>query len=355
MPRENSFSDTSGRSLTPDLEDELAAAAAPSPSSPISPAVPTSPVVTSAPRDVKSPSIHSKATHNTQRARPSFSAKDRFRATVRKVIQLQRSTTVIASHGIGAEPGVDPRRESALINYGHIKQDCVIEVVDYSAVRSSVGRMTNREFVNLLNDPAASSPEPWVKVRWINIGGISWDIASTLALKYGKHILRHGFEGILLTLSAGIHPLALEDVLHQGSRSTRSKADYYPKHLFLRILCHELEDPDELIADQGMSPAYGSTLTEMPRSCSPPPFTKHDAANNHKVNLEAEGYDKVEVTDEDHTMYNGSAPNSRFSTRWIKRRRPLSLHHQKDLENTVPTRSKLSALSGIRKEVSIIR
>lgn len=34
-----------------------------------------------------------------------------------------------------------------------------------------------------------------------------------------------------------LHPLALEDVLHDRHHA-RSKADYYPKHLFLRILCH---------------------------------------------------------------------------------------------------------------------
>lgn len=45
-----------------------------------------------------------------------------------------------------------------------------------------------------------------------------------------------------------LHPLALEDVLN-GNPHTRSKADYYVRHLFLRVLCHELgsgEDPTPL-------------------------------------------------------------------------------------------------------------
>lgn len=121
--------------------------------------------------------------------RPIFDTPtERFRAAARKVIQLHRSTSVLTSGarpGVGAEPGIDPRRESAFVNYGHIKQDCVIEVMDYSGVNISVGRMTNREFVGMMRDDRASAREPWVKVRWINIGGISWDVISAVALRYG--------------------------------------------------------------------------------------------------------------------------------------------------------------------------
>jgi hypothetical protein len=99
---------------------------------------------------------------------------------------MHRSTNVITGRGVGAEPGVDPRRASADAQFGGIRQDCVIEVADYSAVRSSFGRMTNREFVNLMNDPAASEREPWVKVRWINIGGMSWDVIKAVSIKYGQ-------------------------------------------------------------------------------------------------------------------------------------------------------------------------
>lgn len=88
--------------------------------------------------------------------------------------------------GAGAEPGVDPRRASADAEYGGIKQQCVIELVDYSAVRTSFGRMTNREFVEYMNDSKASVREPWVKVRWINIGGLSWDVLKALSIKYGE-------------------------------------------------------------------------------------------------------------------------------------------------------------------------
>lgn len=41
-----------------------------------------------------------------------------------------------------------------------------------------------------------------------------------------------------------LHPLSLESVLqHRGN--ARSKADYYTKHLFLRVLCHTLSEDDD--------------------------------------------------------------------------------------------------------------
>lgn len=93
-----------------------------------------------------------------------------------------------------------------------------------------------------------------------------------------------------------IHPLALEDVFHTRSQ-TRSKADYYNKHLFLRILCHELGDPDA--EPKTESAAFGSTLTDAPRSSSPLPFE------------DGEGYEMMEKDDK--TLF-GSFPNSAKST-----------------------------------------
>ncbi|KAI6015631.1 hypothetical protein EDC04DRAFT_2903730 [Pisolithus marmoratus] len=198
MPRENSFTDSVGRSLTPDLDEVQAEPAAPEP---------------------------------RQRLRSGTrttltSPKARFRACVQKVIHLQRTSTLFARYGsAGAEPGIDPRRDSASLHYGHIRENCIITLIDYSSVRSSVGRMTNREFVSLLADRRAGEREGWVKVRWINICGVSWDVISALALHYD------------------LHPLAIEDVLHRRGHQ-RSKADYYLKHLFIQVLSHTLYDPD---------------------------------------------------------------------------------------------------------------
>lgn len=114
--------------------------------------------------------------------------KDRFRSSVKKVINIKRMYGFTAKHRVGAEPGIDVRCAAASNAYNHFKTNCVIEIAEYSTIRSSFGTMSNREFVNYLEDTAASEREPWVKVRWINIGGISWDVVRALALKYGERL-----------------------------------------------------------------------------------------------------------------------------------------------------------------------
>lgn len=187
MPRENSFSDE-GRSITPELDqDELVAS--PPPMSPkdekaAPPTQPTSPrskvpgstaKSTSASVNVKSPTSPTSRQPLGQSTSFHGTPTDRFRSVVRKVMHMHRSASYIQGVvGVGAEPGVDPRRDSATRAYGHIREECMIEIMDYSSVRHSFGRMTNKEFIELLADPKASQPERWVKVRWINVGGISW-------------------------------------------------------------------------------------------------------------------------------------------------------------------------------------
>jgi hypothetical protein len=190
MPRENSISDEAdGRSLTPDLDEERA------PKSPTySNAAPDLPNSSDAPKRSDSlnpkslPSLRIRKLNGRSASHlpPALSPRDRFRATVRKVMQLHRTTTLFSTYGVGAEPGVDPRRNSANLAYGHIHENCVIEICDYSSVHASFGKMTNQDFVDFMNDPTASAKEPWVKVRWINIRGISWDVISAVAVKYGK-------------------------------------------------------------------------------------------------------------------------------------------------------------------------
>jgi hypothetical protein len=187
MPRENSFSDSVGRSLTPDPED---GPRDPRPRSPVT-----------AVNRVKS-SVKSYRTKSIKSVRPSFAKQgqadvqptlspiERFRMSVRKIMHINKTSSCFTGKGPGAEPGVDIRRDSAYLNYGHIRQNCNIEVADYSSVRSSFGRMTNVEFINFLNNTQASEREPWIKVRWINVGGISWDVIRALALKYGMADLR---------------------------------------------------------------------------------------------------------------------------------------------------------------------
>ena len=117
---------------------------------------------------------------------PQKHPKHRFRAAVRKVIAVHRTSSASLRGCLGAEPGADPRRRDSVVAYKHVYQKCVIDVIDYSSIRCSFGRMTSTGFINFLQNDQASAREPWVKVRWINVGGISWDVISALALKYGN-------------------------------------------------------------------------------------------------------------------------------------------------------------------------
>ncbi|ESK93464.1 putative magnesium -like protein [Moniliophthora roreri MCA 2997] len=354
MPRENSFSDSEGRSLTPDLSDEEDREDVDAPS-------PISPTYTSNPNRIPSPvepdrvfgtrqpensttaphkngngltdvlkaasrskhSLHSNPGVISPHERPLLHPRERFRSAVRKVMAMHRSATMLHMRigGVGAEPGLDPRRASADLEFGKIRQDCVIEVLDYSSLSHMYGRMTNKEFVNFMADSKANKREPWVKVRWINIGGLSWDIMKAVSLKYD------------------IHPLALEDVFHRREQ-TRSKADYYPKHLFLRVTCHELgKDEDEFEAEAHTSAAYGSTLTDLPRSSSPLPFTEEEQmALDYSM-------DDSQYDDYDEKTVFGSAPTSRKSTMRKRTRRQRS---KNDLEQNVPHRS--SIMSFVRQQ-----
>jgi hypothetical protein len=99
--------------------------------------------------------------------------------------------------GAGAEPGINPRRTSASEKYGHFKQDCIIEVADYTTDDVSVKRLGNAELLELMKEPSPPHHPPRAGttgsvrtgVRWINIGGIDWGIMSALALKYGAYLL----------------------------------------------------------------------------------------------------------------------------------------------------------------------
>ncbi|KAG2140989.1 hypothetical protein DEU56DRAFT_278126 [Suillus clintonianus] len=328
MPRENSYTDSVGRSLTPDLEDEFAPSlAAPRSSSPthIEPSLPSNissqePVPQSR-RRASSSIIPSSLRPKRAAALHFQTPKDRFRACVRKVISMHRTTTVISGFGLaGAEPGIDPRRQSAYLHYAHIRERCEIQITDYSSVRSSFGKMDNERFVQMFNDERSSEREPWVKVRWINVCGTSWDVMSALALKYD------------------LHPLALEDVLHKRGH-TRSKTDYYSQHLYIHVLSHTL------VSSSSSPNSYVPEDQDPPRSSSPGPMTPGDYYKNEHF----KGSDvHAEVGDEDRTMYGGSSPATwRLGSTIRSRRSPKA-----DMESAARVKEDdLAALtSATRKE-----
>ncbi|KAF4606103.1 hypothetical protein EYR38_000148 [Pleurotus pulmonarius] len=183
--------------------------------------------------------------------------------------------------GAGAEPGINPRRDSAFAEFGHIKQASQIEVVDYSNEKIASSVYDNAGFIHALRDKTRFAREPWATVRWINIGGLSWDVLSSVAVAYD------------------LHSLALEDVLQEQGHN-HSKADYYQNHLFLRILCHSLaSDTDEHDTDiSGLPDSVAFPRTASPLPVSSPSFN-------------------LDYTPEDNS--NGAEKPSRFS--FLTRRR----------------------------------
>ncbi|KAF9535631.1 magnesium transporter [Crepidotus variabilis] len=275
MPRTNSLSDSEGRSITPEPGDEDYPISALAASSPVN-GRPRASMdhhahgITSALERIKT---HSR--HTLQRppvsAFSGLTPKDKFRAAVRKVVSLRRGLTFPGIIGrVGAEPGVDPRRPQADAAYGHLRAKCDIEIIDYSAIRRVSKKLNNLEFMQFMDadSPDPVRRDPWVKVRWINIGGISWDVIKALGIKYN------------------LHPLALEDVV-KGNPRTRSKADYYTRHLFMRVLCHQLGEAE-------LRNAHNVYKTE--RSSSPEPIEVLD--------------DEMDKGDEDRTKFN--SPDSTF-------------------------------------------
>lgn len=75
-----------------------------------------------------------------------------------------------------------------------------------------------------------------------------------------------------------MHPLAIEDVIHHHhGNSARSKADYYPQHLFLRVLCHRLaSEGDWDVASEFLDGPDDADIGGMPRSESPEPMEGSD-------------------------------------------------------------------------------
>ncbi|KAJ3506540.1 hypothetical protein NMY22_g17217 [Coprinellus aureogranulatus] len=316
MPRTNSLSDSEGRSITPDLEEVGIEGASPT-YGPNHNIPFGSAHVGHALTHVLSRKSH--RTHRTHQstapiASPSawknMTPIERFRAAARKIIALRRGASMLGEgRRFGAEPGIDPLRPEADLEWADVVDDCKIEVFDYSAVSCYHKQMNNAEFVDMMDDDDLWKPKPWAKCRWINIGGVSWDVIKALAGRYA------------------LHPLAVEDVLQHQHKGGRSKADYYSKHLFLRVICHELRDPNDT------SPRH---YAPGPRVASPEP-------------MESPEYDKVPLEESaDGETLHASYSKSRNST---ARRRPLLPRTNGDLPNKQGTvRSQLASLLEKEKE-----
>ncbi len=103
----------------------------------------------------------------------------------------------------GAEPGFDP----SLPDGGHSMMPTLhapsqITVVDFSQHHVDLQRLDNETIVPFLQTP----PPSWMKCRWINVNGLSWDVIQALG-QYKK-----------------LHRLAIEDLMNTRNRT---KSDWY--------------------------------------------------------------------------------------------------------------------------------
>ncbi|KAK3944338.1 putative transporter [Diplogelasinospora grovesii] len=133
----------------------------------------------------------------------------------------------------GAEPGVDPSKPDG----GHasmptLSASCEITVVDFSQ-----DQLNLQTFDNETLGPFLKLKQPqWVKCRWINVNGLSWDVIKLL----GRH--------------KNLHKLAIEDIMNIRNRT---KAEWFPTHAFivltLQKLVHLFDSDDEDSDDDAKS------------------------------------------------------------------------------------------------------
>ncbi|KAK3380441.1 hypothetical protein B0T24DRAFT_195128 [Lasiosphaeria ovina] len=209
---------------------DFGVATAPNPSSTASPATAPAPQHVSYPPNIN---IHTNAGGATSPGPPATPASRGFarsdtilsptirrrtaRAGTFKTVEDFQDFEVRPGWQPGAEPGVDPSKPDG----GHasmptLNAPCQISVIDFSQQRLSpperLGNETLQAFLNL--------PKPdWVKCRWINVNGLSWDVIKEL----GQY--------------KNLHRLAIEDIMNTRNRT---KAEWFPTHAFIVLTLQKL-------------------------------------------------------------------------------------------------------------------
>lgn len=139
----------------------------------------------------------------------------------------------------GAEPGIDPTKpDGGQQGVPVLHAKCQITVVDFSQDDLKIHELDNAELIEFVKQPQPS----WVKCRWINVNGLSWDVIQAL----GEY--------------KDLHRLAIEDIMNTRNRT---KADWYPGHTFLILTCLRLvrlvdDDSDSSDEEDFQKPAEKS-------------------------------------------------------------------------------------------------
>ncbi|KAI0010194.1 hypothetical protein F4779DRAFT_578486 [Xylariaceae sp. FL0662B] len=132
----------------------------------------------------------------------------------------------------GAEPGIDPSKpDGGRETVPDLHALCQITVVDFSEQDLEIHELDNSELIEFVTQPQPK----WVKCRWINVNGLSWDVIQAL----GQY--------------KGLHSLAIEDIMNTRNRT---KADWYATHAFIILTCQKLV---RLVEDDSSSDSSDSS------------------------------------------------------------------------------------------------
>ncbi len=102
----------------------------------------------------------------------------------------------------GAEPGFDPSKpDGGHASVPQLSTQSDITVVDFSQHEIATQHLDNYSIAEFLHKP----PPRWMKCRWINVNGLSWDVIQAI----GQY--------------KNLHRLAIEDLMNTRNRT---KADW---------------------------------------------------------------------------------------------------------------------------------
>ncbi|XMA20351.1 hypothetical protein WAI453_013142 [Rhynchosporium graminicola] len=155
----------------------------------------------------------------------------RNRANTTKSFATVDVTPMRPNWQAGQEPGLDPSKPNGgRTELPTFHEVCQITIVDFSEDNMVGYELDNEQLIQFLK----AKQEPWVKCRWINVNGLSWDVIQALG-QYKK-----------------LHRLAIEDMINT---TNRTKADWYADHTYmvltLQKLIHLHPDNEDSDSDDG--------------------------------------------------------------------------------------------------------
>ena len=171
---------------------------------------------------------HTSPSPGLRKTATGFSGHESIEGLKRRVRRSNTARTYQPSdRGTGWQPGQEPGIDTSdpAPPYGgsgdvtdrpaHLHTRCQIMVVDWCEDNMQLYQLDNDTLEAFLNE---AKPE-WVRCRWINVNGLSWDVIRQL----GNH--------------KRLHRLAIEDLMNTRNRT---KADFYNDHTFMVLALQKL-------------------------------------------------------------------------------------------------------------------